>query len=327
MKSMQLSAFLEQTQTALFSEQKKSCCFSGSKEFEPLLFCALLRDFLKKKEPASTILDVAAHSIAHVYTTLSTSFLGSSATYWLKNIGELESKEQTALLVFLQEYQGPHQLFFFLPELNGAAFSDSWLFVELPSSIEHALFASICSSFGVLLSPKSKQLSLRLWAKHKIVPLETACVIMHYLTVLGSSDDAAVLQLLDNLIDEKASLFTLSGYFFAKQPEPFFNYWKVVAREYQEIFWISYWTEQIWRAHYVVKCMQEKQQLEAKKIGYRLPFSFLQRDWRRVSMPELQKAHQFLSDADFQLKNGSSDLCLDLFFSNFFSGHFAKKSV
>ena len=324
MKHISLSAFFEHTETAVFSEQKKSYCFFGAKELEPLLFCALLRDFLKKKELTSTALDVTANRIAHTYTTLSTSFLGMSASYWLKNITELDAKGQAALLAFLFSYQGPHQIFFFMPELEVQSFNDAWVPVELPFAIEHTVFVRLCASFGKPLSPKSRQLSLRVWAKHKVVPLETACILMQYLAVLGSSDDASVLQLLNNLVDTKSSLFTLSGHFFAKQPEPFFNYWKVVASEYQEIFWISFWTEQVWRAHYVVKNMKEKQPLDAKKIGFRLPFSFLQRDWRLVSQIELQRAHQFLYEADFQLKNGGSGFCLEMFFANFMSGAFAK---
>ncbi len=323
MKPMQLSTFLDHAANPLFFEQKKSICFTGPADLEPVLFCSLMREYLKKNGIASTTLDVTANPLAYAYTMLSTSFLGMSACYWLKNITELDAKSRASFVVHLQTYTGPHQILFFMSELGGHAFADSWLVVELPLALEHTLFTRLAACVGKPLSLKSKQMSQRLFARHKVVPLETACVLMQYLTVLGSSDDIITMHFLENLINTQASLFMLSGYFFAKQPENFFKYWKTIASEYQEVFWITFWSEQIWRAHYVVKCMSARQPLDAKKIGFRLPFSFLQRDYKRVSCAELQHAHQFLYEADFQLKNGSSDFCLDLFYVKFLNGDFA----
>jgi hypothetical protein len=325
MKTIPLGTFLQQIETPLFVEEKKSIFFTGDKELDPILFGSLVRDFLTKKTIQYTMLDVTAQPIAHTYTTLSTSFLGMASCYWLKNINDLDTKTQAALLAFLHSYSGPHQVIICVPDLDPAPFSASWLGVQLLPMIDHTLFVLLAQCFGKPLSVKSRHISQRLFAQHKNVPLETACLLMFHLAVLGgSADDTQVLRHLEQLLDTKTSLFSLSGYLFAKQPGQFFTYWKTVSGDYQAVFWISFWTEQLWRAYYVVKYMHEKQPLDAKKIGFRLPFSFLQRDYKKVSLAELQRAHQFLYEADFQLKNGSSEFFLDLFYTKFLTGAFAQ---
>ena len=71
--------------------------------------------------------------------------------------------------------------------------------------------------------------------------------------------------------------------------------------------------------------MKQKKQAEAKKAQYKLPFSFINRDWHMYSLDELRNAHDCLTKIDFQLKNGASDIGLEYFYTQFFDNKFSMK--
>ena len=100
---------------------------------------------------------------------------------------------------------------------------------------------------------------------------------MHYAKVLGANTDYFISAWLEKIITPERSLFTLSTYFFAKKAQLFFAEWKNIFGQYSEQFWIAFWSEQLWRAHHYVDYSKAKQFALAKKIGYRLPFTFMQR--------------------------------------------------
>jgi hypothetical protein len=123
----------------------------------------------------------------------------------------------------------------------------------------------------------------------------------------------------NKIIAADVSLFTLSTYFFAKKSKQFFQLLAHIGPQYSEIFWVSYWSEAVWKAHYYIAFTKAKQFSEAKKISTRLPFNFIQRDWKLHSPESLKKAHQHLYEIDFSLKNGGSQGMLDLFYSRYFA--------
>jgi hypothetical protein len=71
--------------------------------------------------------------------------------------------------------------------------------------------------------------------------------------------------------------------------------------------------------------MQQKKVVEAKKAQYKLPFSFINRDWSSYSLDELRDAHHCLATLDYQLKNGSSDIGLEYFYTKFFDHKFSSR--
>lgn len=78
----------------------------------------------------------------------------------------------------------------------------------------------------------------------------------------------------------------------------------------------------MWRAACYTQAMSSNDTQEARKIGYRLPFLYLKRDWKEYSLSELQRAHHALYRIDFALKNGESDLQIDTFFNAFLHNKF-----
>jgi hypothetical protein len=72
--------------------------------------------------------------------------------------------------------------------------------------------------------------------------------------------------------------------------------------------------------------MHQKQFVNAKKMSYRLPYSFINKDWQRVQIDELVECYEFLYQIDYAIKTGSTFCSLDLFFAHYFAGIFAKKA-
>jgi hypothetical protein len=189
--------------------------------------------------------------------------------------------------------------------------------ITIPAALDQKQLTCLIAIFGndtVLLKNVT-----RICKGRDGISLDHACILMHYARLLGANTDQFVHQWLDKILMPERSLFTLSTHFFAKKPKVFFELLGHIGGEYPEIFWVSYWSESLWRAHYYVALNQTKQFGEAKKMSNRLPFSFIQRDWKLHSPSALKKAHQQLYEIDFALKNGASEGMLDLFYSKFFS--------
>ena len=117
--------------------------------------------------------------------------------------------------------------------------------------------------FGELLTffkPEAKIQSFiqALFTHRKVIPLDTACIVLSYATVVGSGYAQFIQSNLNKIVASDKSLFTLSQHFFAKSPVSFFSLWLEVASDYPEPFWISFWSEQLWRAYYFVKYTKKK---------------------------------------------------------------------
>ena len=155
--------------------------------------------------------------------------------------------------------------------------------------------------------------------------LDQACMLMQYISVMGDVSYESVRGLLQRVVVPDHSLFVLSQHFFAKDQEAFFKLWKQVEPEFPIEFWIPYWSEQLWQASLFVMQVQELGPIGAKKGVTRLPFSFLQRDWKKYGVRELCAAHTFLYGVDFGLKNGYAEHGLELFLAQFLQGGFTRK--
>ena len=140
--------------------------------------------------------------------------------------------------------------------------------------------------------------------------------------VLGKSADDFFDQWMTHLSEQMSSLFVLSQYFFSKKNRSFFRQWARFAEFYLPPFWATFWADQVWRAYVYCELMKQKKYTEAKKAQYKLPFSFINRDWSSYSLTELRNTHHFLSTMDFQLKNGSSEIGLEHFYTQFFDNKF-----
>jgi hypothetical protein len=317
---MVVQKFLEHISKTKQLPQGDVFCFSG-REY-PLLFFYYLTSFLKKHGTAIETINCTDVDIVSIKSLLSMMSFSGAVTYYLENFVGLPAKKQQELLDFLRAYAGPHRVVFFSDTAVSAAQVTS---IELPSEVaprDYFLIRFLVN--GASLSDKTEFAS-ELVMRTDQLSLDKACFFAQYEALIGKNSDEFFSEWMKHLAEPTSSLFTLSQYFFSKKNRLFFRQWSYMCDLYLPPFWISFWADQLWRAYMYVELMQQKKVAEAKKAQYKLPFSFINRDWSAYSLDELRDAHHCLATIDFQLKNGSSDIGLEYFFTQFFDRKFSVK--
>lgn len=298
--------------------QEHVICFSG-REYPLLFFYYLFLFFKKSGHPVETIncgiTDTV--TIKNMFSTLSFS---GRMTYWLADFYQLSEKKQEELVTYLSGYQGPHSILFFCNKNLVSKLSQQSL-ITLPDTITLHDFTAVRS----LLHDNSQNktdFTSQIVPYMDLLSLDSLCLLVHYELVLSKNSDDFFSQWITRIIDSKNSLFVLSQYFFAKKEKQFFRQWANLSEQYAPVFWPTYWADQCWRAYIYCELMQQKNYIEAKKAQYKLPFSFINRDWSLYKLDELRSMHHFLYEIDFKLKNGGSDIGLEYFYTEFFDGKF-----
>jgi hypothetical protein len=195
--------------------------------------------------------------------------------------------------------------------------------VTIPQLLDKPLCKKIVDFFGYQFTERMRYFVDELLAKRPAISLDMFCVCIAYAMVAGKKVDTLLYEWLDELAPREESLFTLSQHFFAKDSRAFFALWMTLKDVYSPQFWISFWSEQIWRAAFFIQLQKNNQIAEAKKTAFKLPFSFIQRHWRSYhSILELQKAHDALYRVDYALKNGAPSYQLELWQVQFLSHAF-----
>lgn len=322
--------FLNQSINKSFWEEQKPICFLG-KDYPFLFFNNFFRLLNEKKILAAPFRPLLLETTDEnkLQSHLQQSFLGQKTFYWL---GECEAKESAKskfkMLDFLINYKGPNFIAFYLDEEKVTAKISAALkkitTIELENFVDEQLFKKICTFFDKNFSKEKLEITKKIFSQTKNIQLDQAYLLLQYLEIISTKTAEKSYQyLLSVTTTLKPELNQLSQHFFAKKEKLFFNTWSKIYQDYPDMFWISFWAEQIWRAFYVKKFLTENNFAKAKSLSFRLPFSFLKTDWKTISSNELANAYQFLYTSDFKLKTGSEICFIDIFYLNHFLGSFS----
>ena len=304
---------LETTPTLFFS-------YDAQTSLSTLFISQLIECFKQKQEPVESLV-LTEQSLSEIIGKLETSFLGMSRMYWLRGFSEIEKKYRQNLLQYSSSYQGPHRILMFVPENEIPLGISKHSIIEIPSLVNSALLISLATIFTKKITPSMIQTLKSLETVYNKISLDQACIIITYLQVIGKNNDLNVL--LEEILGSEKSLFKLSTYFFSKDASSFFKYWQLYADEYPMPFWCTFWGDQLWRAYYVYYFLERKQYQQAKAMGFRLPFSYMQKDWKKTTLQELKKAHQIIYELDNASKNSlETSAGIDLFYNKFFLNEF-----
>lgn len=292
---MNLTAFIADIQKNKLQHPVVS--FTGKRY--PLLFFSTLVH-TAKNEQCDTISLHELPALSALKAQLSMSFLGNQSLYWLGDITTLDARHKKELDEFLHTYTGPHAVWCFTTESVGKS-------IELPETVSKKEFEQLAQSMQPDVAEKNKLFVTKLFAKTRAVPFEQACLLLRYQQLIGNRADEFMDSWLHEIVVPDQSLFNLSSLFFSRQPAVFMAAWQSIVDDYPAQFWCTFWSEQIFRAYWFCLCMQQKKMAEAKKIGFRLPFSFLQKDWKTLSPQRLLTLHAQLYEIDYALKNGATE--------------------
>lgn len=238
-------------------------------------------------------------------------------TIWLGDLSGLPSAARKKVLQFLSDYSGPHKVICFvgakdLPSKPSA-------FIQLNDPLQKV---DIEILFQYFYKTDAEQFLKMVKENYKVMSLDRVMLLGQYSIVLGGKTERFMQQWYEKIILPEESLFNLTQAFFARKRDMFFRSWIGLKDAYAGPFWTTFWSEQLWRAYYVVELMKANKLSQAKQMSYRLPFSFMQRGWKTVTSSELQKAHQFLYGVDSSLKSGGTMIGLEAFYHKFLHKQF-----
>lgn len=257
--------------------------------------------------------------LLEVQVQLQTTFLGQASFFWCGSLSSFDNTLRKKYCSFFSSYYGPHVVWAFIEDKDlkdQAALFNKTCIVNLDDSLSTAQWEQL---FTLLFDTVTWSDVYHLTReKYKVASLDVLVMLGQYRLVLGKNTTRFMQEWLESILAPQESLFTLAQYFFARKPSHFFRMWKKIRHNYDTLFWVAFWSEQVWRAYYVITFIKKNQLTLAKQMAFRLPFSFLQRDWKGISQNDLSIAHALLYEGDFRIKNGGSDLFLDLFFARHF---------
>jgi len=257
--------------------------------------------FKKKFEMISSqmmvidLLDSPAALKAH----LDMSFLGEVSVFWLT---EDLLAQNPIVHSFLSTYGGPNFVGYTTKTVPAQSYKG--LLITVPEEVTYEQFTQLFAFIYPSQSVKCTALVKQIFKLHAVLTLPSALLVMHYCILVGTRSEAFLQDWVPTLLNPERSLFILSSLLFAKKEQQFFQLWTRMSADYSDPFWTTYWSEQLFKATLFCSFMQAKNYAQAKRVSYRLPFSFVQKDWKLFSIEELKRAHDHLYVIDWNIKNG-----------------------
>ncbi len=326
---MNIVNFIETVHDHAYFQNKVLISFFGAEEYPLLFFSQLLESIKRAHLPPDQMIELRTidwlnQSDADIISSLKTLFLGMRMIYWLGSLEDLDAARKKKWISFLKEYHGPHLVLFYTKELledlqkGEASLARGKIVVEIPHKFDKKLCLQLLNSYYPDTTVRNQAFVTAVYARTDALSCDQVYLLKQYLRLVGKNQTDFINQWLNVLVEPEKSLFALSQHFFAQEPQKFFSLWKTISADYPAAFWVVYWSEQLFRASNYVHLMHQRKGADAKRIAFRLPFSFIQRDWRLYSVQKLRDAHTAIYLIDFNIKNGGSENELDLFYSRFF---------
>jgi hypothetical protein len=316
---MKFKDFLQSVSQPDFWTSSKIYCFTGS-EFCSLFFNKIF-NFLEQNQklpyPKKSLSSENLKNEYHSY--LEQSILGNYNFYWLGNLSE--QSKNTKLLNYLFNYQGCHTIAFFVPnDFKNLKLSDNAVQIEIDSNINISDVKAIVTLFNPKISDKKIALIDKIFGINSDIDIDSACMLINYfelINVNSSMDESC--SYLCKIFGVQPVLSQLSNAFWTKNSKDFFKIWQKIEPNYPEVFWVIFWSEQIWKAYHTISFLNQKNFVKAKQMSYGLPFSFISRDFKNFKPASLVSLYENLYEIDFAIKNGSTFYSLDLFYLNHFN--------
>ena len=315
---MNLAQFLSNKNHYFNIDNDSVLVFKGTEY--PLLFFSNLFRSLKNSQFQVQTVDCSGKTFASLCAQFETTFLGQRIIYWLGNSTELDHRIQKKLITYLGQYKGPHKLVAYIP--TTMVVSDLIPQVVIEKYTSFAVLEQLGLLFYTELTTDISTFITALYSKSSALSLDKACLLLNYNYSMGIKNKSFLNEWLDLITLPETSLFTLSQYFFAQNKKAFFKQWSLIEHNYSDAFWLTFWSEQLWRASGVITLLNQKKMVQVKKMAFRLPFSFVKTDWKLYSSLELAKAHSFIYLLDYRIKNGGDSVFLHLFYTKFLSRDF-----
>lgn len=262
---------------------------------------------------------------SELHASLQQTFLGMRRLYWLGSLDEFKRAQVEATRALLMRYTGPHTVLCFSTQAPAEKeLPARHVVVSLDEQVTKQVFLELAQMLGYERLTKRIALVDQVFTLVSSVTLDHAVMLMRYLELLPVSDLTLANTFLVQIMAPDRSLSRLAALFFLRKGQAFFELLEQCKQLYPPMFWVTFWSNQLWQATHVVGYMQQGAFAQARRVGNRLPSSFLREGWQKHRRHELTRAHEAVYRIDYQLKNGLPDYGLDVFYAQFFNGTFGR---
>jgi hypothetical protein len=317
---MEHSKYITQAVAALQNQSTSVIVFQAA-AYSHIFFMQLF-EYLKNQQSIDyKTIDIQSGDFAFK-SQLSTSFLGMECTYSLGDTTTLKPKLKDDLVHYLQGYQGPHKVIMFVDEKTKMNQSANLIVLAMKDKY----FAQDAKSLWE--SKDSKQVQKTALFLHEVYKIKNSftldelCLLKNYQDLISGDAKEFYASWITRLVIPDTSLFTLSQLLFEKKEEAFFRLWLEIKPLYADMFWIAFWSDQLYRSYFFIAFTQQENFAAVKQVSFGLSFAFMKQSYKQYQLDELQRFHQAFYAIDTALKNGGNSYQIDQIYVDFFAGKF-----
>lgn len=315
---MSIEQLLQNITTPTYWQKTPVTCFVANSY--PYLF---VRKLLAKLEadnsfslPRSRI-QLSTQDPKSLLPLLQQTVLGQASFFWLGDVEDgFTTKNRDVLLNGLSGYTGENRIAFFVQEVPSKI---SLHTIQLPMEISATDGVALINTFApkILSSPQKLNCINNLFKQNKTLSLNLFMTILDSLELIHTKNLDAFIGYLAPMLPINAELSNLSQAFF-KRDTSFFKTWSTLSEEYPPVFWLAFWGDQWWRAFHVITLAQQKNIILAKKMGFKLPYSFIATGWQNYQPVYFQNLLAQLYTIDYNIKRGHSFCFFDFLYAQHF---------
>ena len=316
---MKFDNFLKEAKKHEFWTKQKKIIFVG-KDYQAVFFLEFFNYLESKKILPVNFKKILFNNLSgknDLVHTIKQSFLGQYFFHWLGNVEKLNPDQSDLLL----NYTGPNFVSFFLSDEKIISKYKKIDYIEIETQVTLENYKALNLFFEFNLSSQKKEFIEKILKQSTIgLSLDQFLLLIKYLELINIKFiDEFYDYLSSEILKVNPSLNLLSQYFWAKDKEKFFTVWSSVYKQYSDMFWIYYWSEQAWKAFYIIKYLKNNDFVSAKSLSYGLPFMFTKQYWSNYSLDKLEKDYQYFYNVDYALKTGKNFCFFDYFYLKHFS--------
>lgn len=319
---MDITQFIKKTLQVLQDDTQFVVVFQAA-TYPHTFFMQYMQQIKQELSDQLICLDMQSGDVAFK-AQLATSFLGMSCVYWLGDVTSLKAKQKEELLGYLATYQGPHKIIFFVDAKTTLGKSKSMQVITLQDKYFYQDAKALLSAQDAQQMHKTAMFLHEIYKIKNSFTLDELSLLQNYQDFITHDMKKFCQSWATRLVIPETSLFTLSQLFFEKKEEAFFRLWLSMKDLYSEMFWVAFWSDQLYRAYFFIAFTQRDNFLAAKQTSFGLPFSFMKQSYKLYQPYELHRAHQAMYAIDTALKHGAHPYIIDQWYVHFFVGKFKK---
>lgn len=318
-QSAQQSVPMLEVMKQLHSETEKHVFFFAAPDPELLiqlphffnLVCSIKKIFL-------VTLSVREKSLNEIKEILESSFLGQSKWYAVYDLEYHAKSSMTQLLNYFLSYTGPHHLIvsYALTSLHTDLLQKKSAFLPVELSVQQLVDLGLPTR---LCNIQTVQLLL---AKNNLFSLASFLSVLPYVPILGKALIPSFQEsYLPRLVKtDVGSLFTFTDLFWQRKSSAFYAQWAHLKHVYVSQFWITFWSDQFFRACCYVATMRAQEHAVAQQIAARkLSFWYIKSGWQKSDIDLLITLHDMLYRIDYRSKTGGDTEMIEYIYQCWFN--------